>query len=41
VLEVVQAWVDTTLKAPRTLHHQGKGRFMLAGERIRLPSRMA
>ena len=41
VLEVVQAWVDTTLKAPRTLHHEGKGRFMLAGERIRLPSRMA
>ena len=41
VLEVVQAWKDTAQKDPRTLHHRGKGRFMLAGETIRLPSRMA
>ena len=41
VLEVVQAWSDPAQKNPRTLHHQGKGQFMLAGETIKLPSRMA
>jgi flavin reductase (DIM6/NTAB) family NADH-FMN oxidoreductase RutF len=40
VLEVVKAWKDTTVKAPQTLHHQGQGVFMLAGDRIKLPSRM-
>lgn len=40
VLEVVKAWVDTSVKAPRTLHHRGKGVFMVAGETIRLKSRM-
>jgi flavin reductase (DIM6/NTAB) family NADH-FMN oxidoreductase RutF len=39
VLEVVQAWVDPAVKAPRTLHHRGRGVFMVAGERIRLASR--
>jgi len=41
VLEVVQAWIDPTQKKPRTLHHQGKGVFMVAGDTIKLPSRMA
>lgn len=41
VLEVVQAWVDPAQKMPRTLHHRGKGVFMVAGETIKLPSRMA
>ena len=41
VLEVVKAWIDTARKNPRTLHHQGKGKFMVAGDTIRLPSRMA
>ncbi|MFZ3017840.1 MAG: flavin reductase family protein [Gallionella sp.] len=41
VLEVIQAWIDPTQKNPRTLHHQGKGVFMVAGETIKLPSRMA
>lgn len=39
VLEVVQAWVDRSVRDPRTLHHRGHGRFMVAGETIRLPSR--
>jgi flavin reductase (DIM6/NTAB) family NADH-FMN oxidoreductase RutF len=41
VLEVVKAWIDPTQKNPRTLHHQGKGVFMLAGDTIKLPSKMA
>jgi len=40
VLEVVQAWIDPSTKDPRTLHHRGMGRFMVAGRTIRLPSRM-
>ena len=40
VLEVTQAWKDPAVKAPRTLHHEGMGHFMVAGERIQLPSKM-
>src|SRR5574340_1030222 len=40
VLEVVKAWIDPAMKNPRTLHHQGKGVFMVGGDTIRLPSRM-
>lgn len=40
VLEVVQAWVDTSVKLPRTLHHRGKGVFAVASENIKLPSKM-
>ena len=40
VLEVVKAWIDPAVKNPRTLHHLGKGNFMVAGERIKLKSRM-
>ncbi|MDH4181714.1 MAG: flavin reductase, partial [Betaproteobacteria bacterium] len=39
VLEVVEAWVDAARRDPRTIHHRGRGRFMLAGETVRLPSR--
>ncbi len=39
VLEVVKAWIDPAVKVPRTLHHRGRGVFMVAGESIRLPSR--
>lgn len=39
VLEVVQAWIDPAVKDPRTLHHRGRGRFMVAGETIRLRSK--
>jgi len=40
ILEVVQAWVDGAVKAPRTLHHRGWGVFMVAGETVRLASGM-
>jgi flavin reductase (DIM6/NTAB) family NADH-FMN oxidoreductase RutF len=40
VLEVLKAWVDPAVKNPRTIHHLGWGRFMVAGNRIRLASRM-
>ena len=40
VLEVVKAWIDPACKAPRTLHHRGRGVFMVAGETIKLPSKM-
>lgn len=39
VLQVLRAWVDPAVKDPRTLHHRGRGRFMVAGETIRLRSR--
>ena len=40
VLEVVKAWIDPAFKAPRTLHHEGHGSFRIAGEVLKLPSRM-
>lgn len=40
VLEVVKAWIDPSMKKPRTLHHRGKGVFMVAGDTIKLPSGM-
>ncbi len=40
ILQIVQAWIDPGVKDPRTLHHRGHGRFMVAGETIRLKSRM-
>jgi len=40
VVEVVKAWIDPAVKNPRTLHHLGRGNFMVAGERIRLKSKM-
>ena len=40
ILEVVQAWRDTSVKQPRTLHHQGYGRFAVDGDIVRLKSRM-
>ena len=40
ILEVLQAWIDPSDKDPRTLHHRGKGAFMVAGETIKLASKM-
>lgn len=40
ILEVVKAWVDPSVKDPRTLHHRGHGEFMIAGETVLLPSKM-
>jgi flavin reductase (DIM6/NTAB) family NADH-FMN oxidoreductase RutF len=41
VVEVVKAWIAPAMENPRTLHHQGKGVFMVAGDTIKLPSKMA
>jgi len=40
ILEVLKAWINPTRKNPRTIHHRGRGAFMIAGETIKLPSRM-
>jgi flavin reductase (DIM6/NTAB) family NADH-FMN oxidoreductase RutF len=40
VLEVVKAWIDPAAGERRTIHHRGRGEFMVAGRTIRLPSRM-
>ena len=40
VLEVIKAWIDPTVKDPRTIHHLGTGNFMVAGQRIKLRSKM-
>jgi len=40
VLEVVKAWIDPSVKRPRTMHHLGFGAFMVAGRTIQLPSKM-
>jgi flavin reductase (DIM6/NTAB) family NADH-FMN oxidoreductase RutF len=39
VLRVVKAWIDPTRKRPRTIHHMGRGLFMVAGRTLRLPSK--
>lgn len=39
VLEVQKAWIDPACKDPRTLHHRGRGHFMVAGETIKLASK--
>ncbi len=41
VLEVVKAWIDPTQKNPKTIHHQGYGRFAVDGRIIRLTSEKA
>ena len=40
VLEVVKAWINPSVKNPQTIHHLGNGNFMVAGERIKLQSKM-
>jgi flavin reductase (DIM6/NTAB) family NADH-FMN oxidoreductase RutF len=40
VVEVIKAWIDPTVKNPRTIHHLGSGNFMVAGEKIKLRSKM-
>ncbi len=40
ILEVVKAWIDRSRKRPRTIHHCGRGVFMVAGRIVKLPSRM-
>ena len=38
VLEVLQAWYDPQVSAPRTLHHRGYGKFMIAGDEVQTGS---
>jgi len=40
ILEVLKAWIDPARKQPRTIHHRGRGEFMVAGKTIKLPSKM-
>jgi flavin reductase (DIM6/NTAB) family NADH-FMN oxidoreductase RutF len=39
VLEVLKAWIDPSRKRPRTIHHLGRGEFMVAGRTIKMASR--
>jgi len=41
ILEVVRAWSDPRQTAPKTIHHHGHGRFVVDGETLTLPSKMA
>jgi len=38
VLEVMKAWIDPSRKRPRTIHHMGRGVFMIAGKTMKLRS---
>jgi flavin reductase (DIM6/NTAB) family NADH-FMN oxidoreductase RutF len=40
ILEVVKAWTDPAQKSPRTIHHQGFGKFVVDGKTITLKSKM-
>ena len=40
VLEVVKAWINPSVKNPQTIHHRGMGSFMVAGDTIKLKSKM-
>jgi flavin reductase (DIM6/NTAB) family NADH-FMN oxidoreductase RutF len=40
VLEAVHAWAAPNYREARTLHHQGRGVFMMAGQRVKLQSKM-
>lgn len=40
ILEVLAAWIDPARHDPRTLHHRGWGAFMVAGETVKLASKM-
>jgi flavin reductase (DIM6/NTAB) family NADH-FMN oxidoreductase RutF len=40
IMQVLKAWIDPLKRNPRTIHHRGRGVFMVAGRTITLPSRM-
>ena len=40
ILEVLKAWINPSVKHPRTIHHLGRGLFMVAGKTIKLRSKM-
>ena len=35
IMRVVKAWIDPAVKDPRTIHHRGGNRFMVAGRTIK------
>ncbi|MCE9506973.1 MAG: flavin reductase family protein [Alphaproteobacteria bacterium] len=39
ILKVLKAWIDPAQKNPKTLHHRGNGKFMVAGKTVTLRSR--
>ena len=40
ILEVLKAHIDRSVTQAKTIHHQGRGQFMIAGRTIKLPPRM-
>lgn len=40
IVEVLRAWRDAAPKNPKTIHHQGYGKFVVDGEVIKLNSKM-
>lgn len=40
ILQVVKAWIDPSRKRLRTMHHLGRGNFMVAGKTMKLPSKV-
>jgi flavin reductase (DIM6/NTAB) family NADH-FMN oxidoreductase RutF len=40
ILEVLRCWVTPLNKQPKTIHHFGKGHFVVDGKLIKLPSKM-
>ncbi len=40
VLEGLKAWINPAQKDPKTIHHQGFGKFVVDGETIELKSKM-
>jgi len=40
ILEVIKAWINPSRKHPRTIHHTGRGVFLVAGKTIKLRSKM-
>lgn len=39
ILQATSAWVDRKIKDPKTLHHRGRGKFMIAGRSIQTRSK--
>lgn len=40
ILQVLKAWIDPKQKNPKTIHHQGYGKFVVDGRTILLESKM-
>jgi flavin reductase (DIM6/NTAB) family NADH-FMN oxidoreductase RutF len=39
ILEVLQAWITTSKKRQRMIHHSGNGNFITDGKKFKLPSK--